>query len=191
MVGRSPTTCWNESESHAPVDAASERVLENGMRSLERRVVGVSLSLWIAELTRNVDNIAFKFCATQNFIDTRCSERVFRNVEVIHRRRSACLIRRNVSEGVGLRRDVSSTFAITEQSVLSRIAKWLDSRGKLFVHISASQVSYNVLENDGEQDGWQSFLLGGSCCPQTLFLTRFISEISPSEHSGWIKTEGE
>jgi len=177
------TTSLDESES-AMLRLTCERAgIENGMRILELGCGWGSLSLWIAEHYPKCQITSLSNSRTQKtFIDTRCQQRGFRNVEVI-------------TDDVGVF-DTSQRFervvsvemfehVRNHDDLLSRIAKWLEPGGKLFVHIFCHRKLAYTFENDGEQD-WMArhFFSGGIMPAENLFL-RYQRDLAV-EQQWWI-----
>lgn len=171
-----PAATLAESETEMLRLTTTRAGLEDGMNVLDLGCGWGSLSLWIAEAFPNCRVTAVSNSKPQKaFIDQRCRERGYRNVQVITA---------NVAEF-----DTSDRFdrvisvemfehVRNHQELLRRVASWLQQDGRLFVHIFCHRQFAYLFETEGPNNWMGRNFFTGGMMPSFDWLTRFSDHLS-------------
>lgn len=163
------STSLDESEEAMLRLTCQRAGIENGMRILELGCGWGSLSLWIAEHYPQCQITSLSNSISQKkFIDGKCAERGFSNVQVITADVGTFETDQDFDRVVSVE---MFEHVRNHENLLARITNWLVPEGKLFVHIFCHRNLAYTFETEGEEN-WMGrhFFSGGIMPAEALFL---------------------
>lgn len=175
--------CLAKAEEAALESTTSHAGLEDGMKILELGCGWGSLSLWMAEQLPKSQIHAVSNSRTQrHFIEEQCLLRGLTNLRV----ETADM--NHFSTDMRFDRVVSVEMfehMRNQRALMQRIANWLHSDGKLFVHIFTHRDQPYLYEDHGPQDWMTRNFFSGGMMPSADLLLHYQDRLSIEDRWSW------
>jgi cyclopropane-fatty-acyl-phospholipid synthase len=179
-----PLTTLAEAEEAALAATCQRAELADDQKILELGCGWGSLSLWIAERFPHSHITAVSNSAPQRrFIETQAAARGLQNVQVITA---------DMNDFSPDSRDFDRVISVemfehmrNYEQLLARIASWLRTDGKLFVHIFCHREMAYAFESDGDADWMARHFFTGGIMPSQSLLRRFDRNLKVTQQYAW------